>query len=118
MHKSIYYNIRDSLTGEKLSGGSFSGELNQDTVDRLVAGRLSVVVSQSGDPFFINNKGRRVSLYIGISPAETTAGRLALADYRDKEEARVKAERQRERDLQALLDGMSTDEAIALLSRK
>jgi hypothetical protein len=64
----------------KITGGSFGGELNADTIARL-ASNYTVIIKPSGTAVFVDRSGREVYLYVTVDAATTVAGREALAAH-------------------------------------
>ena len=113
---NIGYHTREHLNHtRKVSGGCFGGGFDLETVNRLVKAHYKVVVSQSGRLVFVDRHGVKVSLYVTVDPIWTDAGKAAQAEHNAqmaKELARRHAE---ESELNEILDGMSTQEALRLL---
>lgn len=117
MAKSIGYHTRSyNNNSVKIVGGSFGGSIDMETVNRLVKSHFTVKVKPSGRAVFVDNKDREVSLYVSIDPSETDAGKLALTEYR-KASAKFEQEEAEKRErIQEILDSMSADKALRLLS--
>ncbi|QIG74364.1 hypothetical protein EVC08_052 [Rhizobium phage RHph_N65] len=112
-HKSIGFHTRSKADNRiKLSGGSFGGAIDMETVERLVKALFTIEMLPSGSATFVDREGRQVSLYLSIDPAMTETGKRLLAQ---EAEARRAATEARERLLEELLDGLSTEEAIKRL---
>ena len=79
----------------KLSGGSFGGSLDMETVNRLVDANFTVTVRSSGTPVFVDRNGREVRLYVSVDVCKTRSGERAIQAWR--EESRRQAERDRQR---------------------
>lgn len=117
-HQSIGYHTRDGMNNTlKLTGGSFGGAIDMETVNRLVKHHFTVKVRQSGSPVFVDRQGREVSVYITIDPANTDAGKAALAEDAKARLALQKIEDAKRRRVEEILDGMSADEALERLGR-
>lgn len=120
MGKNIGYHTR-SMTGEKLSGGSFGGQIDMETVNRLTR-NYSVRIKESGTAVFVNSNGVDVYLYLTVDPSTTEKGKAARSEWYEREKveraAREKLRREQEARLSELLDGMDTEEAIRRLSGK
>ena len=106
-------------TTVKVHGGSFSGEFDRETVDRLVNTYFSVIVKPSGTPVFVDAQGREVYVYISVDPALTPRGAAALKAWRAMvarqwEEDKQRQEEQRE-ELEAAMAGLTHEEAIRRL---
>lgn len=92
MSNNIGWHIRCFQTGDKLQGGSFGGDVDMSTADRLVKSFLIVETDAAGNPYFIDKKtGKRVWLYISIDARKTEAGKAAIAEY-DKKQAQLRNE--------------------------
>lgn len=115
MHKSIGYHTRDSQ-GQKLTGGSFGGSIDLETVNRLVNTHFSVRVKPSGCPTFVSRTGQDVNLYISIDPDMTDKGKEALKAWREEERKREQLQEQKEKELQDILDSMTVEDAIFKLT--
>lgn len=116
MAKNIGYHTRlDSNNTVKLTGGSFGGSFDIETINRLVKSQFTVRVKPSGRVVFVDKEGREVSLYFSVDPETTEAGKLALTEYRRELAQREQAEAQKMDRVQALLDGMSADEILKRL---
>lgn len=115
-HQSIGYHTRDGMNNTiKLTGGSFGGAIDMETVNRLVKSHFTVKVRNSGSPVFVDRQGREVSVYITIDPGNTDAGKAALAEDRQRRAALQAVEDEKARRVQDLIDGMSPDEALKRL---
>lgn len=105
--------------GQKLTGGSFGGAIDQETVERITR-LFHVKIKPSGTPVFVDKEGREVNLYFSIDPRKTEKGREALRAY-NHEQARMweeeKAKREKEeQDLAELLSNFTHEELIIKLS--
>lgn len=105
--------------GQKLTGGSFGGAIDQDTVERITR-LFDVKIKPSGNPVFVDREGREVNLYFNIDPKNTEKGKAALKSYQ-LEQARLWEEEQALRDKQQeelndLLSKYSHEEIIRRLS--
>lgn len=116
-HKSICYQTRlDSNNAVKLTGGSFSGAIDSETVNRIVKAFFSVKVKPSGRLVFVDKEGREVSLYLSISPEDTDAGKAAQAEYLKERAQLQRVEEEKERQINDLMGNLSSDEIIRRLS--
>ncbi|MEQ6332987.1 hypothetical protein [Sphingobium sp. MK2] len=102
----------------KVVGGSFGGAFDMETVNRLVRAHFTVVVKPSGRSVFVDRDGRAVSLYFTVDPETTEAGKEALATDRAKRAKDSEAEAVKRAEIERLLDSMSPDEALELLTRE
>lgn len=120
MKKSIGFHTR--LYGQnsvKVTGGSFGGSLDLETVNRLVNNHgFTVTVKPSGNPVFVDREGREVSLYFAIDPGATDKGKAALALDRKAREAAAREEERKRQEIESLLDDMSPEEALARLKSR
>lgn len=120
MHKTICYHTRLAYDNRvKVSGGTFSGEIDLTTVNRL-ASTYSVIIKGSGRPVFVDKSGREVSLYISVDPEETTKGKEALKLYYEEKHRKEEADRilyeSQEQELENVMAGMTHEEIIRKLS--
>lgn len=112
---SITYHTRlDSDAKVTIWAGSYQGTYDQETVERL-ASSFAVVIKPSGRAVFVDSADREVNLHIRVAPEDTRVGKTALAAARLDSEARRKKQRALENRLEALLEGMDTEEAIKRL---
>jgi hypothetical protein len=117
MHKSICYHTRlDGNNTIKLTGGSFSGSIDSETVNRIVKAFFTVKVKPSGRLVFVDKQEREVSLYLSISPDDTDAGKAAQAEYLKERGQLQKAEEEKERQINDLMGSLSSDEIIRRLT--
>ena len=105
---------------KKITGGSFGGSHDIDTMNRLVNAHFTVIIKPSGYPVFVDREGREVMLYTTVDVASTKKGVEAIKQYRIAKAAqeaiddeRYEAEKEK---IESLMDGMSTDEIIRRLS--
>lgn len=116
--KPTTYQMRRLDTGELVRSGTLGntgGETLDEAAARLVAG-LDVTVDPSGAPrFLIAHGAPPVAVYLRVDPAQTEKGRNALGLWRDEQRKRQEDEARKQSELDALLAGLSTDEAIARL---
>ena len=96
----------------KVTGGSFGGSIDGDTVERL-SGLFEVKVLQSGTPVFVDREGREVRLYLSVDPQMTNKGALALHNYHI-EQSRL----EREREQQAEQEQNEVDSLMADLTHE
>lgn len=83
MSKKIGYHTRlENANSCKVTGGSFGGAIDQETVERLVNVHFSVRIKPSGRAVFVDKQDREVSLYITVDPLSTEKGKQALRDWR------------------------------------
>jgi len=103
----------------KVSGGSFGGRIDQETVERLTR-LFEVTVKPSGTPVFVDREGREVRLYLSVDAGETEKGKAALAAWRKEEDAKAaaaeKLAEEQDEHLAHLLSRLSYEEAVRRLS--
>lgn len=114
--KNIGWHTRDGRTGEKVQGGSFGGAIDQETVDRLVKAHFTVAYTQSGRQTFVDRNGRIVWLYLSVDPETTPQGHEARQIKRQQDEERERLYAAKKAELEDILDGLSVEEAIDLLT--
>jgi len=114
-----YHTRLDADQSVKLTGGSFGGALSMETANRLVKSHFMVGITPTGRPVFVDEKGRLVSLYMRVDPAETDAGKAVLAAHRAEKrrrDERLAEEMERDREeIDDLMDGMTPAEIIRRL---
>lgn len=116
MSNNIGYHTRlNSNNTIKVCGGSFGGQIDSDTVARLVKSHFTVKILNSGAGVFVDREGREVSLYITVDPLKTEAGKLALAEHRKFMAAKQKIEDEKEQEIEELMASMSNDEILSKL---
>lgn len=106
-HTRLY---RDNTV--KVTGGSFGGSIDRDTVERL-SGLFEVKILLSGTPVFVDREGREVRLYLSVDPQMTNKGALALQNYRIE-----KDRLEREREQQAEQEQNEVDSLMADLTHE
>ena len=120
--ENIVYHTRLYATGEKVVGGSFSGSLDFDTVNRLVNSHFNVIIKTSGNPTFVDKDLREVNLYFNILPNMSEKGKTAIAKYnydiRLREDKRKEKEDNRKEKIENLINNMSDDELLDRLQSK
>lgn len=99
----------------KCVGGYFGGSFDLQTVNRLVKAHFSVVMRPSGSLVFVDRVGREVSLYFTVDPRITDAGKSALEAYAKIKRKQQEDEQRKQDQLDALLDSMTLDDALARL---
>lgn len=117
MGKNIGYQLR-SPNGEVVVAGSFGGQLDMETAERLVNAFLTVTILPSGTPVFFDKKGRQVRLLINVNPRETSIGKKALSEYWANLRKCEEAASEERRALQDQLDGLTNDELRDLLAMR
>lgn len=116
MSKNIGYHTRlDGNNTVKLTGGSFGGSFDIETVNRLVKSHFTVSVKNSGRLVFVDKTGREVSLYFTVDPQATEAGQVVLKEYRKLAAWREQQEDAKMARVNELIDGMSADELLKRL---
>lgn len=76
-----YHTRRDDDSTVKVVGGSFTGKIDEKTVDRLVVSLFNVTIKNSGRAVFVDSQGRQVQLYLAVDPSETDLGKAALSAW-------------------------------------
>lgn len=120
MSPNIGYHTRlYSDASQKITGGSFGGEFDLATIERLVNAHFNVIVKPSGFPVFVDKQGREVWLYVTVDPRSTSKGKAAWAGWRlqqrhleeqqEREQASLSAE------IENLMDGLSHEEIVRRL---
>ena len=74
MNKLTYHTRLDADSTTKVSGGTFRGVLDYETVERLVKTNFTVTVKPSGRAVFVDKEGREVALYIKVDAEVTSLG--------------------------------------------
>lgn len=114
-----YHTRLDGENSKKISGGSFGGTFDKETVERLVSAHFRVRVKPSGRPVFVDSGGREVSLYITVDPGSTRLGIKALElDSIERQEAKEKAAelaKNQEKEIADLMANLSHAEIVARL---
>lgn len=116
MSNNIGYHTRlNSNNSIKVCGGSFGGQIDSETVARLVKSHFTVKILNSGTGVFVDREGREVILYISVDPLKTEAGKQALVEHRKVLAAKQKIEDEKEQEIKNLMDSMSSDEILSKL---
>ena len=120
MSKNIGYHTRLYTDNtRKIVGGSFGGQIDAETVERLVNLHFEVFVKPSGRAVFVDQQGREVHLYLSVDPENTEKGKNALTSWRRRRNAELEANRERmeaeEAEVESLLAGLSHDEIVRRL---
>lgn len=117
MNKGFTYREYNSI-GKPTSAGSFRGEVNTDTIEKLV-NKYETTVTNSGDVYFVNKNGDKINLYIHIRPMNTKKGQDAYRAWQvrqQKEAAEEYAKMEEERkSIEAAMLGLSTEEILLRL---
>lgn len=122
MNKNIGYHTRlyrDNAI--KVVGGSFGGQIDAETVNRLTR-LFSVRILPSGQAVFVDQADREVRLYITVDPADTEKGKAAKKAWQI-EQNRLEAEEEAQRkaeaaEIEELISGLSHNEIIRRLKDK
>lgn len=119
MSRNIGYHTRlyaDNTV--KLTGGSFGGRIDQETVERLTS-LFTVIVKPSGTCVFVDRNGREVRLYLSVDAGETRIGKEAKAAwYRERAKMQEKQERREQleaEELDNLMSGLDHSEIVRRL---
>lgn len=111
-HTRLYSN-----PNTKVTGGSFGGSIDMETVNRLVSS-FKVVVKPSGTPVFVDKEGREVFVYISVDARSTEKGKAALREHSVmKEKLEVARQNNAEREEQEIEDLMSVLTHEEIVSR-
>lgn len=120
MRKNIGYHTRLRADHTvKVSGGSFGGSLDMETINRLVNSSFDVVITNSGHPVLVDRGGREVRLYISVDVDTTDKGIATLKTWRVEqqklEKEREAKAREEQEELEGLLNGLSHEEIVRRL---
>jgi hypothetical protein len=119
VRSSICYHTRLASNDQKITGGTFGGHIDQDTVERLTKAWFTVEVKAGGTPVFVDRQGRQVRAYIYIDPGETEIGEKAVAAWRAErrlqQEELEKRETAEQAELEDLMSGMTHEEIVRRL---
>lgn len=120
MSKDIAYHTRlYSDNTRKIVGGSFGGQIDAETVERLVNSHFEVFVKPNGRAVFLDQDGREVRLYLSVDPDNTEKGKAALAKWQRRRNAELEGNLERmeaeEAEVESLLAGLSHDEIVKRL---
>lgn len=110
--KTTCYHAR-GMNGAKTVGGSLSYS-SLDEGARFIESQFDVIVQPSGRVTFAQG-GKPVDVYLSVDPAQTEKGRAAIAADRAARNERQREIDAQESELQCMLAGMSTADAIAKL---
>lgn len=121
-NKNIGYHTRLADNNSvKIVGGSFGGQVDMDTVNRLVKSHFTVTIKNSGRAVFVDRTGREVSLYITVDPLSTVIGKKTKSKYQEEERKRIiiqqKIDDDNKNKIEELMDGLSMEEIIERLSK-
>lgn len=119
MQKNIGYHTRAYGDNRiKISGGSFGGDISQETVERLTR-LFDVIIKPSGTAVFVDKSGREVNLYISVDARNTIKGREALKLWNEKRLAEFKAEEDKlvklEEEILKAMEGLTYTEILERL---
>ncbi len=116
MANNICYHTRlHDAQHTKVTGGSFGGSIDMETVNRLVKAHFTVQYTNSGRAVFVDKNGRPVSLYITVNPESTEVGKQAWEGQRAQRLEKQRQEEAKEKELKDILDFMTTEQALAIL---
>lgn len=99
----------------KVSGGSFGGNIDMETIERLVNAMFTVTIKPSGRAVFVDRQGKEVSLYISVDPEKTTKGKAAKTEYQKVLAQKQAIEEQKKQEIEELMYSMSNDEILKRL---
>ena len=74
MSKISYHTRLDADNRVKVSGGTFGGTVDYETVNRLAKAFFTVSIKPSGRAVFVDKEGREVNLYIKVDAETTSVG--------------------------------------------
>lgn len=100
----------------KISSGSFGGNIDWSTINRLVNSQFEVMVKNSGSCVFVDKSGREVCLYLAIDASKTDKGKISLKEFYKEKERMADLERMENDRIKDLLDSMTNEEILARLS--
>ena len=84
MNKLTYHTRLDADHSQKVSGGTFSGVIDYETVERLAKAFFTVSIKPSGRAVFVDKEGREVNLYIKVEAETTSIGIEAKRVWRSE----------------------------------
>lgn len=118
---NISYHTRlNSDNTVKVVGGSFGGQVDEDTIHRLTSRHFTVKIKPSGTPVFVDRSDREVNLYIAVDPKNTAIGKIAIEKHRIEERQRLDELEKREAaeaaTISDLMDKLTYEEIVARLS--
>jgi hypothetical protein len=115
-HKNIGYHTRlYSDNTVKVVGGSFLGQLDSETINRLVNSHFDVVVKNSGTCVFVDRNGQEVSLYLTVDPSKTDKGVIAILEWQKEKEKEQAKEDAKQAEIDEIMLRMSNDEILKRL---
>ena len=121
--KNIGYHTRlYSDNTVKVVGGSFGGNVDMETANRIAKSHFTVIVKNSGTAVFVDKGGREVKLYLSVDVADTEIGKIAIKEWR---EARAKQEAENEtrteheeQEIEDIMASLSHEEIVRRLTGK
>lgn len=117
MRQNIGYHTRLYIDNSvKVTGGSFGGSIDLETVERL-SRLFTVTVKPSGTPVFVDREGREVRLYLSVDCAHTEKGREAIKAWRAARHAEEVARLGNQAERDALIDEITSDLSITELRK-
>ncbi|UNY40419.1 hypothetical protein KLEP7_gp73 [Pseudaeromonas phage vB_PpeM_ KLEP7] len=103
----------------KCCGGTFGGQVDAETIERLIKYNFDVKILPSGRLIFVDKEGRDVLLFISVDPESTSKGKNVLQEYqkqkRIEEEKQEKIEQEQNEEIEELTKGLSHEEIIKRL---
>jgi hypothetical protein len=106
---NIGYHTRLWTNNEKIAGGSFGGQIDMDTVERLTKAFFTVEVLNGGTPVFVDRNGRVVRLYLSVDAASTDIGKAELRVWRNEQERLEQEETERRSRQDAVVENLMAD---------
>lgn len=115
-YSNISYHTRlHSDNSKKIIGGSFGGNCDIDTINRLVNAHFNINIKNSGIAVFVDKELQEVDLYIKITPTMSDKGKQLIKNHYKELQ---KIENDKKKKLQSLLDCMDDDELLERLQAK
>lgn len=116
MSTNILYHTR--LLGQesiKVTGGTFGGSLSIDTANRLVNAFFDVKVKSTGYPYFVDNKGREVNLYMRVDAKITDKGKAAIEQYNKGVREKLRLLEEKEKEIEEAMQDLTHEEILRRL---
>jgi hypothetical protein len=106
----ISYHTRRDGTDEKITAGaihSMSALLNDYTV----------IIQPSGRPVFMDDKGRKVNVYMRLDPEDHSGYSAAIKAYRRDQQIAAQLAKDRQEQIDRLLADLSDEEILERLTK-
>lgn len=118
--KATCYHLRRVNDGTKIVGGSIPKGLTLDQAAEWLTQKSQLTVTPSGLVHYVYG-GSPVWAYLSVDPSETPQGQAAkrewLTEKRNREDREAELNRERERELEDLVDEIGYDAAIEALRK-